>query len=343
MARRVTLTSTISMLNAVTTTVSTPFYTGNTRVLSVQSIVDVNTPSAETFVAGTSEVQTITTPSLAASANGDFCVLTDGSAVKWAFYLDKTGGNLVPPTGIAYTGLAAGKKTRVDISGATTATDVSDLVRTALNALTGFTVAITLTGTATVIATMVVRNPCTDPNVKAADGIAAATVLAGVQTTGGVASTVNVTANTISITAHGLTTGLKGQLTSTGTLPAGLTTATDYFVISVDANTIKLASSLANALVPTAIDITDQGTNAATHTFTPTAVAGGLVGIQKSNNYDPSSNPTGTWEFVSSAVTADGSVWIKEVDPDYTWARTAISLTAGSMSVTSYVVLKEDT
>ena len=55
------------------------------------------------------------------------------------------------------------------------------------------------------------------------------------------------------------------QLTTTGTLPAGLALATDYYVIKVTDITIKLATSYANAVAGTAIDITDAGTG--THTI----------------------------------------------------------------------------
>ena len=55
------------------------------------------------------------------------------------------------------------------------------------------------------------------------------------------------------------------QLTTTTTLPAGLSLATDYYVIRLDDTTIKLASSYANAVAGTPIDITDAGTG--THTI----------------------------------------------------------------------------
>lgn len=72
---------------------------------------------------------------------------------------------------------------------------------------------------------------------------------------------------TITITAHGFTDGVVVQATTDDTLPTGLAAATDYWVIVVDANTIKLASSFANFGTETAIDITDDG--AGTHTLTP--------------------------------------------------------------------------
>jgi hypothetical protein len=55
------------------------------------------------------------------------------------------------------------------------------------------------------------------------------------------------------------------QVSSTTTLPAGLSAATNYFVIKVTDLTCKLATSYANAVAGTAIDITDAGTG--THTI----------------------------------------------------------------------------
>lgn len=64
--------------------------------------------------------------------------------------------------------------------------------------------------------------------------------------------------------------GTLVRLTTTGTLPAGLSLATDYYVIRASATTIKLATSLANAIAetPTVINITDVGSG--THTITTT-------------------------------------------------------------------------
>lgn len=71
-------------------------------------------------------------------------------------------------------------------------------------------------------------------------------------------------------TAHGLEIGDGPfRLTTTGTLPAGLSLATDYWIIYVSDDTYKLATSLANAYAGTAVDITDAGTG--THTISDTA------------------------------------------------------------------------
>lgn len=55
-------------------------------------------------------------------------------------------------------------------------------------------------------------------------------------------------------------TGTRLQLTTTTTLPAGLSTATNYYYIKVSDSTFKLATSYANAIAGTAINITDAGT-----------------------------------------------------------------------------------
>lgn len=75
-------------------------------------------------------------------------------------------------------------------------------------------------------------------------------------------SSVNVTTNELTITAHDLSTGDGPVATRNvgGTLPAPLAAVTDYWVIRVDDNTVKLADSSANALLGTAIDLTTIGT-----------------------------------------------------------------------------------
>lgn len=74
------------------------------------------------------------------------------------------------------------------------------------------------------------------------------------------------TTDIVTATAHGLETG-DGPLfgTSSGTLPAGLTLATGYYAIKIDANTFYVATSRQNALAGTRVDIT--GTGSGTHTF----------------------------------------------------------------------------
>ena len=60
-------------------------------------------------------------------------------------------------------------------------------------------------------------------------------------------------------------TGTRVRLATTGILPVGLATATDYYVIKLDDLTCQLATSYANAVAGTAINFTTDGTG--THTL----------------------------------------------------------------------------
>jgi hypothetical protein len=58
------------------------------------------------------------------------------------------------------------------------------------------------------------------------------------------------------------------QLNSTGTMPGGLAGGVDYWVISVTSSRLKLATSKANALAGTAVNITSTGSaGSTTHRF----------------------------------------------------------------------------
>lgn len=87
-------------------------------------------------------------------------------------------------------------------------------------------------------------------------------------------STVTPAADTLTIAAHGLSNGDGPiHIASSGTLPGGLAAATDYWVILVDVNTIKLATTyvrtggqqpLGAGNTVTPIDITSAGTGTIT-------------------------------------------------------------------------------
>lgn len=76
----------------------------------------------------------------------------------------------------------------------------------------------------------------------------------------------SIAEDTLTATTHDTITG-DGPLflTTLATLPSGLSAAVKYWVIRVDADTIKLATSFSNALAGTAVDVTDSGTG--THTL----------------------------------------------------------------------------
>lgn len=81
---------------------------------------------------------------------------------------------------------------------------------------------------------------------------------------------VNTTSNKIIISNHRLITGVEGRFTTTGTLPAPLAANTDYWIIRIDNNEFRVASSLENARNGTAITLTTAGNG--THTFSQNMV-----------------------------------------------------------------------
>ncbi len=81
-------------------------------------------------------------------------------------------------------------------------------------------------------------------------------------------SEVNTTSNVITHTTHGFVTGEPITYSNGGsTTMAGLSNATIYYAIVTGANTFLVASTLANALAATPVDITGTGNNA--QSFTP--------------------------------------------------------------------------
>jgi hypothetical protein len=92
------------------------------------------------------------------------------------------------------------------------------------------------------------------------------------------------------INGHGFTTGDGPfRLTTTNTLPTGLSLNTNYWVIVLDANTIQLAASYADAIAETEVTFTSDGTGGHTlNTATNDVIAAGIVDRLNSvvgNNY----------------------------------------------------------
>lgn len=86
-------------------------------------------------------------------------------------------------------------------------------------------------------------------------------------------STVTITIATpgvVTWASHGLISGQILQLTTTGSLPTGLTASTTYFVTVVDANTFRLSTTIANARSATFINT--SGTQSGTHTAVSAAI-----------------------------------------------------------------------
>lgn len=141
---------------------------------------------------------------------------------------------------------------------------------------------------------------------------------------------INETTNVFTKVAHGLMTGLVGQIATDDTLPDGLLAVTNYFVIKVNADTFKLASSYANAVAGTAIDIIDAGVG--NQTFTPTALSG-VFKLQASNDGTNFSDIGGA----SINVTASGNTVINVTDPNYNVLKCVYTHTAGAVTLTTII------
>lgn len=298
--------------------------------LSCQGIYDVQSPSAGTFDSGESEVDTFTFDTQANTSSGDYMVVYDTDGNAWAAAADLTGSD-PEPTGAVWVSIPAARKTQVDLSGDSTADEVAASFAAALEALTAVPFA-SAASTDDVACTQDIRGPVTAPEVHNADDSGDGSITVAV-TNAGVASEVDVDENTLTIPAHGFATGLVGQLTTTGTLPSGLSTGTDYYVIYVDDDTVKFASSLANALAGTAVDITTQGSDGAVNTFTPAALSGASLTFQGSND--------GTnWTNLQTAtsISADGSVLLEKANVAFRYFRAVKALTAGQVDLKGLLV-----
>jgi hypothetical protein len=78
---------------------------------------------------------------------------------------------------------------------------------------------------------------------------------------------VNTTSEEITITAHGHATGTRVQVSSTGTIPGNISAGTNYYVIRISDNVIKLSTSVGGAIAGTVLNISSQGTGI--HTLEP--------------------------------------------------------------------------
>jgi hypothetical protein len=145
-----------------------------------------------------------------------------------------------------------------------------------------------------------------------------------------------VLANTVTIAAHGYQTGLKVVTSTSGAAPGGLTAGT-YYIIKVDAATIKFATSLAFALAGTAVDITTAGGVGDTQTITPAALGTCAVDLYASNdgtNYV-------TLSVGSGNFTANKVALLPILDKFYKYLQLVMTVPAGAVKITATVYGKQ--
>jgi hypothetical protein len=145
-----------------------------------------------------------------------------------------------------------------------------------------------------------------------------------------------VLANTVTIAAHGYTTGLKVVTTTSGAAPAGLAPGT-WYIIVVNSSTIKFADSLVKALAGNAADITTAGGVGDTQTITPAALGTCAIDLYASNdgtNFVTLS--VGTGNFTAGTVKL-----LPILDKFYKYLQLALTVPAGALKVTATVYGKQ--
>jgi len=204
----------------------------------------------KTFAAGTAEKNTITAPATAGVTQGDFFIHST-VARSIAVWLDIDAAGTTPAGALF---LATTAQIKVGIVTGDTASQVATKLRAALAGQTD----ITVTGATTaVIIENVVTGAATDvARYNAAEGGSGSFEIA--TTTAGSNGGVDISTNAVTSTSHGFATG--DYVYISGTLPAGLS-AGNYYIIKTDANTVKFASTQADALAGTAADLTGYGSS----------------------------------------------------------------------------------
>jgi len=310
---------------------------GGANRFSIQAIYDVSAPSAKNFSSGRFEVDTATFQAKASMAAGDYLVIYDTLNEPWAIAANISGAD-PEPTGSVWQGVNPARRAQVDLSSAViiTAADVSVAFQNAFNALTSVPFVASTPPSANCTFTQNIRSPIEAPSSHNANDSGSGSI-AVVVTTPGISPEVFPTTDTIYVPTHGYSNGFKIRLTTTGTLPAPFMTATDYFVIVVDEDTIQLASSLSNAFAETPIDITNQGSNGATNTITGVALAGASVTFQCSND--------GTnWADIqaATAITVDGSTFLNQPNVSYRYFKAVKALTSGQVDLQGLILVIGD-
>jgi hypothetical protein len=77
--------------------------------------------------------------------------------------------------------------------------------------------------------------------------------------------------------AHGLVTGSRVRIASTGTVPSPLSATTDYYAIVSSTTTLRLAATLADTQSSTAIALTDAGSGSLTLNERPLTAADSIA------------------------------------------------------------------
>ncbi len=109
------------------------------------------------------------------------------------------------------------------------------------------------------------------------------------------------TTNRLGLVGHGFKTSDRVLLTTTGTLPAGLSDATEYYVLSVDEDNFQVAMKQGG----TAVEISDAGTGEHSVWNASFQIAINLQGVQQESHTGLSMHPTSDRYVVTITSTAN--------------------------------------
>lgn len=255
------------------------------------------------------------------------------------------GGNSIT---VAYTtGGTAGSEV-VTVSGAAISVQIASGVSTATQVNTA------LTAAGSPVSALVTHSVT-------GTGSNAQVAVAATHLTGGTNSAFNLIQDTISITADGFFTGQVVQATKSGAaFPTGIAASTNYFIFTVDPNTIALFDTFAHALAATATNGVPYGTGlivissdasfGSTITFTPTAISGASYKLQKSMDWNPQTK-TGNWidvvstetlTVVTNTITTSANSYASCNFCSAAWLQVVFAISAGSAYVQVYANPKQE-
>lgn len=161
----------------------------------------------------------------------------------------------------------------------------------------------------------------------------------------GVAATVFDASSEITVAAHGWHIGTPLLLTG-ATLPAGLTAGTTYYAYKVDANTIKLSSTSAKAVLADTINIGVVAIGATAHTMvlTPLAIAGSPAFYWQASNDGTTFIALPSSGAVTMAYVAGGTTIMKDFsDVNYRYLSLNVTgPTAGGVLLKSAMYFKRN-
>lgn len=125
------------------------------------------------------------------------------------------------------------------------------------------------------------------------------------------------TTDIITVASHGLSVGDRIEVSSTTTLPAGLSANTIYYVMAVTTDTFKVTTNSPDANgTGTPVDITDTGTG--THTYIITDV-GNSIRVESYRHKEISIGTAGMGAGDTTVVKIQGSS--QEASPDFNTAK----------------------